>query len=69
MTLREYLFYNEISITDFANKIKKSRNYMSQITLGKLIPSEKLAKEIEKATGGKVIAKSLLKKPEKKNTR
>ena len=69
MTLREYLFYNDISVTDFAKKLKKSRTHISQIIHSNIPAGRKLANEIEKATGGKVIAKSLLKRPEKKKTR
>ncbi len=61
-SLKEYLFYKQISITDFAKNIGASRNYISQITLGKAKPSKFLAKEIERMTDGEVKAEELLKR-------
>lgn len=60
-SLKEYLFYKGISITDFAKEVGASRNYISQISLGKLKPSKFLAKEIERLTNGEVTAEELLK--------
>ena len=59
--LREYLFYQEISITEFAKTIGASRSYISQISMGKIKPSKFLARDIERFTNGKVKAEDLLK--------
>ncbi len=59
--LREYLFYKEISVTDFAKKIGASRNHISQITHGKSKPSLFLARDIERFTDGEVKADDLMK--------
>lgn len=65
MELREYLFRNRISITDFSKKVDFSRNYISQIALGYRKPSKKLAKLIEKETNGEVTLEELIRKQEK----
>jgi transcriptional regulator with XRE-family HTH domain len=59
--LKEYLFYKQKSITDFAEETGISRSYMNKIVLGKSKPSKFLAKFIEDATKGEVKAKDLLK--------
>lgn len=59
--LKEYLFYKEKSITDFAKELMISRSYMNKIVLGQKKPSRLLAKEIERATNGEVTAEELLK--------
>ena len=61
MDLRIYLYTNRISITDFAKKLLVSRPYLSQICLGNLTPSRRLARDIELATQGKVSIDELLK--------
>jgi len=70
MQLREYLFYNRISIVDFAKSIGASRTYISTIVNGKAVPSKWLAKEIESATSGQVTVNELLnlKKDESANS-
>jgi DNA-binding transcriptional regulator YdaS (Cro superfamily) len=57
--LKEYLFHNDISVTDFANRLGATRNYISLISLGKFHPSEFLAREIERQTNGEVTVKDL----------
>lgn len=64
MDLREYLFRNRLSITDFAKKINYDRNYISKIMHSVRSPGQKLAKEIEKATNGEVKANDLIKEKE-----
>ena len=59
--LKEYLFYKQKSVTDFAKEMMVSRSYMNKIVLGKTNPSRLLAKEIERATNGQVTAEDLLK--------
>lgn len=58
--LKEYLFFKNISITNFAKEIKITRTYMNNIVLGKIIPSRLLAEEIERKTNGEVSAASIL---------
>ncbi len=59
--LKEYLFYNHLTVTKFAKTVGISRNYISQITLDKMKPSRLLANEIERLTEGQVKAEDLLK--------
>jgi DNA-binding transcriptional regulator YdaS (Cro superfamily) len=61
VSLREYLFYSKISVTDFARNLEVSRSYLNQIVLENMKPSKRLAKDIEEATNGKVTVKELLK--------
>jgi hypothetical protein len=61
MDLRRYLFEKKISIVDFSKTIECDRAYLSKIVNGKLKPSKRLAKDIEKATNGDVKAEELLK--------
>ncbi len=62
--LREYLFYKNTPITQFAKKLNVSGNYMNRIVLGRDIPSARLAKDIQAATNGEVTIADL--RPEKK---
>jgi DNA-binding transcriptional regulator YdaS (Cro superfamily) len=59
--LKEYLFYKQKSVTDFAKEMMVSRSYMNRVVLGKVKPSRLLAKEIERMTNGEVKAEDLLK--------
>ena len=52
MDLREYLFRERMSITEFAQKLEVSRAYMSRIVNGYSIPGKRLARDIEKASAG-----------------
>jgi len=54
MDLRKYLFENRISITEFARKVRYSRNYLNQVILGHQVPSKKLVEIVEEVTEGKV---------------
>lgn len=60
MELKKYLFLKRINITEFSEKIEISRSYLSAIANGKLIPSRKIARQIERATEGEVTAKEIL---------
>ena len=60
---KEYLFYQEITQTDFAKKVGVSREYINLIAHRKTNPGKKLALAIEKETDGKVEAKMLLARP------
>lgn len=60
MDLREYLFRNRISITDFAKQVNASRNHISGITNRAWKPGKYLALLIENVTNGEVTAEELL---------
>jgi DNA-binding transcriptional regulator YdaS (Cro superfamily) len=55
-TLRDYLWMHRslVSSQEFADKLGISRFHLSRISNGVLIPSKRLARDIEKATGGAV---------------
>lgn len=54
MELREYLFRNEITVTDFSKKLGYTNSYINQIVNGKAKPSRRLAKLIFQHTYGNV---------------
>jgi ribosome-binding protein aMBF1 (putative translation factor) len=60
MNLREYLFYNRITVKEFSEKIEYSRTHLSAIIHGRLKPSKRLAKQIERETNGEVTVKELM---------
>lgn len=62
MDLREYLFYNRITIKKFSETVECTRTHLSEIIHGRRSASRRLAKDIEKATDGQVKAKDLIKK-------
>lgn len=68
MDLREYLFRNRLTITDFGKKIDCPRAYLSQIVNGHKKPGKRLAKVIEDATNGEVTAQELLQTKDKEIT-
>ncbi len=61
MNLREYLFIKRISVKEFSEALDYSRTHLSGIVHGKLKPSKRLAKAIEKATNGEVTVTEILK--------
>jgi DNA-binding transcriptional regulator YdaS (Cro superfamily) len=61
MDLREYLFRNRISVTDFSNKLEYSRTHISEIMNGRRNCPKRLAILIESATKGQVSINDLLK--------
>lgn len=61
MKLREYLFVNRISVKEFSKSVDYSRTHLSGVVNGKLKPSKKLARAIEKATQGEVSIEELTK--------
>lgn len=61
MNLRDYLSMHRIAVTDFSELVDYSRTHISAIVNGKLKPSPKLARRIEKETKGEVKAEDLLK--------
>lgn len=69
MNLRDYLHFERIKLKDFAESIDMSVTHISGYINGRLRVSKKVARNIEKATEGKVTAKQILKdNPDKKNT-
>ena len=60
MQLREYLFRNRITGTEFAKMIDVSQQYLSKLTTSKLICGRSLALKIEAVTNGIVTAKEML---------
>lgn len=62
MTLRDYLYHNRITCTDFGRKVECSRNYITLIKNKKFIPSLRLARDIEAATDGLVTVRELMSK-------
>ena len=63
MNLKEYLFFERKSITNFAKELQLNRTYMNLIVNQKVKPSKRLAKDIEIATQGKVSAAEVLSVP------
>jgi DNA-binding transcriptional regulator YdaS (Cro superfamily) len=59
MELREWLFINRLTVTEFAKRIQTSRNYMEMIKNKRKIPSLHLSKAIESETEGQVTVKEL----------
>jgi hypothetical protein len=55
MDLREYLFRENISNTEFAKLIGYGRHYVGMIKNGKFSPGASFRLAIKKATNGKVI--------------
>jgi DNA-binding transcriptional regulator YdaS (Cro superfamily) len=60
MNLHDYLADNRIEQKDFAAAIDVTPSFISHLALGKRKPSVDIAKRIEKATKGKVLAAVLL---------
>jgi len=60
MNLRDWLVDHEIKHADFCEMTDMSTCYLSLICCGKQIPGKRLAKRIEKATGGDVKAEDIL---------
>lgn len=65
MDLRVYLATVDMSVKDFSEKIDCNRCYLSRVIRHHVIPSKRLAKDIEFATEGKVTVNELLKIIEK----
>lgn len=63
MELRTYLFLKEISICEFARKLKMSRQHLSGIVNYRIIPGKFLAEKIERETEGHVKWEDLKEPP------
>ncbi len=61
MDLREYLFRNRLTITEFAHRINYGRTYVNAIVTGTRTPGRKLAEAIAQATNGEVKTENLTK--------
>lgn len=64
MDLRTYLFNHRIKVASFARRINFSAVHLLKIVNGERRPSMKLAKIIEKETGGEVTVSDLLRDKE-----
>jgi transcriptional regulator with XRE-family HTH domain len=54
MDLKEWLFFERRTVTEFAEMLDYSRTHLSGIVNGKNTPSRKLIKRIERVTNGQV---------------
>ena len=63
MTLREYLFKNNISIRQFAKLLGYTDTQIGEVSRGRRKPSEWLAELIEKTTNTKVTKKEMFNVP------
>ena len=59
MKLKDWLYHNEITISQFARDMDVGRNWISDIIHRRKRPSKRLARDIENATNGEVRAISL----------
>lgn len=68
MELREYLFYNKITMQKMAALCGVSSTWIQHLKNGDATAGKELARKIEEITGGQVKADSLIKKT-KRGTR
>lgn len=61
MDLREYLFRNHMTQTALAKRLFITRKYLADIEYARIRPSVRLARDIERETGGAIKAEDLLK--------
>ena len=54
MNLKEYLFYSQMTVQDFAKVADFSNAFLSRVINGKQIPSAKTLRVIERVTNGRV---------------
>ena len=66
MSIRDYLHNNFIRVKSFAEKLDVCPDHISAIKNGRYHPSKKLAKAIEKVSGGQIKASDLRKDVVKK---
>ena len=60
MILRDWLYFNRMTVKDFAQNMSISRIHASGIVNQRLRPGERLAKDIEQFTKGEVTREELL---------
>jgi len=53
--LRDYMYLNRMSATQFAKKLQCNGTYLRSITRAEFRPSKRLAKDITQATNGEVV--------------
>ncbi len=58
MNLKAYLANIGMSFRDFGRLVECHPYYLAQISSGKMLPSKRLAREIEKATDGEIKIKA-----------
>jgi DNA-binding transcriptional regulator YdaS (Cro superfamily) len=63
MTLREYLFRNNMTAAEMARQLGIHANYFRMINRGSVRPGYELSLRIEIMTGGQVTINELRKKP------
>lgn len=61
MELKEWLFRNDMSITEMSKRLHCARPYLSHIKNKKMKPSLRLAQHIQDLTNGEVTTEELLK--------
>ena len=59
MTLREYLYKNNLSIHEFAVKIQYHGNYVSRVMRGLHTPSERFIFSVDIATKSQIKAEDI----------
>lgn len=70
MNLRDFLHFNNLTLTEFAQELKIHANYLSAIARGARKPSELVAQMIELKSKGKVTAEEVMnQQPIKKKKR
>ena len=62
MTLREYLYTNDITIDEFAKMIFFNRDYVSRVMRGMYRPSQRFGLQVEMVTKGQVKYEDLFDK-------
>lgn len=63
LTLKEYLYNTRMSVAQFARMIDYSRPHIYGILNGRLLPGDKFARTVERATKGIVKSETLLNRP------
>jgi transcriptional regulator with XRE-family HTH domain len=61
MNLKEYLYLKKVTIKDLSELLDYSRPHLSGVVNGKLKPSRKLARAIQKYTNGEVTMEEIFK--------
>ena len=67
MSLRDWLYFTQINITDLARLLGISRCYLHKIMSGFCVPSDGLTERIYEITMGKVATKEDIKAKVKRN--
>ena len=62
MRLREYLWAYDLTIGEFAKKVRYSHSYVGNVMNGFLTPGPKFIEDVERVTGGQVKAREIVSK-------